>query len=161
MEPSVRLSGLEVADVVVRVPRCARPGVKRFSSELLPLVRRDKRSVGRFSDGLALRETPDSPLECEVIELGDPTLPWSFDCPSGRRVLPVGEILGRVARIGLGLRAEDRCIFALGGNGMASGDGEVTVAMVKKLSTEPLEGDCGDGESGDFGDGVGDREVMR
>ena len=85
-----------------------------------------------------------------------------MDCPSGRREEPVGEILGLVERIGLALRADvDRCIFALGGKGMASGDGDVTVVMEKKLSTEALDGDCGHGDSGDLGDGVGDLEVMR
>ena len=62
---------------------------------------------------------------------------------------------------GLSRRAPDRVFLALGGNGVASGDGDITLAFESKL-TEPARfwGESGDGERGELGEGDADLDVI-
>ncbi len=62
-------------------------------------------------------------------------------------------------------RDDDRSAsFALGGNGTAKGDGVcgmLPAANTVGVETVRLEGDKGDGESGDLGDSLGDLVTRR
>ena len=62
--------------------------------------------------------------------------------------------------MGLALRTLDLFFLALGGKGVASGDGDMTLAFDNRFS-EPARfwGDSEDGESGELGDGDVDLEV--
>lgn len=72
------------------------------------------------------------------------------------------ELLDRKdVRLGLTLREPDLAFFALGGYGMAMGDGERTVVCGRRLAEVARLGGDRDGESGELGDGDVDFDVTK
>lgn len=64
----------------------------------------------------------------------------------------------------MALDEERSANLALGGNGTASGDGVWGVFVAAKMAgyeEARLDGDSGDGDSGDFGEGLGDLVTSR
>lgn len=88
-------------------------------------------------------------------------MPWSVESLNARFKGLFGDVRERVeTRIGLGRRTHARFFLALGGNGMAKGDGAVTLNEEKMLPDACGGfGESGDGDSGDFGVGEVDTEV--
>lgn len=126
------------------------------SEEIMPAPRVTLPNLS-FSVGLALLVALfSSPVPERAGDDGVP-FPLSVESLRARFIGLFGEVLERVdTRIGLARRTPVRFFFALGGNGTAKGEGEVT-AKEEKMFVEVVF----DGESGDLGVGDGDADVTR
>ena len=131
------------------------------SDETIPAPRVTLPSLS-FSVGLALLGALFStPVPEPAGDDGVP-FPLSVESLRARFIGLLGEVLERVdTRIGLARRTHDRFFFALGGKGTANGEGEVTAKDEKMFAEVVFDGECGEGDSGDFGVGDGDAEVTR
>lgn len=115
-----------------------------------------------FSVGLALLVALfSSPVPEPAGDDGVP-FPLSVESLRARFIGLFGEALERVdTRIGLARRTPVRFFFALGGNGTAKGEGDVTANEEKMFVEVVFDGESGEGDSGDFGVGDGDADVTR
>lgn len=116
-----------------------------------------------FSIGLALRVIRFSIPGPELAGDGGVTFPWSVESLNARFNGLFGDVLERVdTRIGLARRTHGRCFLALGGKGMATGEGDVTLKEEKMFAGARGEfGESGEGDRGDFGVGEVDAEVTK
>ena len=131
------------------------------SEEIIPAPRVTL-PILSFSVGLALLVARFSvPVPQPAGDDGVP-FPLSVESLRARFIGLFGDVLERVeTRIGLARRTHDRFFLALGGNGTAKGEGELTANDEKMFAQVMFDGERGEGDSGDLGVGDVDAEVTR
>lgn len=161
---SLRFSGLEVDGVSLE------PSPSLESAWFIGVASRFRDILEGLSGCLRSAGLVLLQFSCPVViqedKVGVAAFPPSDELLRTRLIGLFGDV--RVRDVGRGDAAFERpedlsASFALGGKGTARGEGVWGVLLeelVKKLRWEPvlarLEGERGDGESGDFGDELGD-----